>query len=153
MMHSKWLMGIVFIVITSDFLLAKRNGVCIPINEISIVKKAILTLDLNREQKSKIIILEETLKEQIQDIRSKTKKRDDSKLSTLFNDSGFMRKEFMTIAATENTKISDVIAVYFEKLYAMLDKAQQKDLIERFKRIEKRAQRSEKRAKRTKGKF
>jgi len=150
MMHSKWLMGIVFIVITSDLLLAKRNGVCIPINEISTVKKAILTLELNKDQKSKIIILEETLKEQIQDIRSEMKKRDDAKLSTLFNDSGFMRKEFMNIAATENTKISDVIAVYFEKLYAMLDKEQQKDLIERFKRIEKRAERSEKRVKRIK---
>lgn len=150
MMHSKWLMGIVFIVIVSDAVYAKKGGVCIPVNEISTVKKAILTLDLNREQKSKIIILEETLKEQIQDIRSEMKKRDESKLSTLFNDSGFMRKEFMTIAATENTKISDVIAVYFEKLYAMLDKEQKKDLIERFKRIEKRAQRSEKRAKRTK---
>ena len=60
------------------------------------------------------------------------------------------RKEFMNIAATEHTKISDVIAVYFEKLYMMLNKEQKKDLIERFKRIEKRAQRSEKRAKRTK---
>ncbi len=143
-------MGIVFIVIASDFLLAKKSGVCIPINEISTVKKAILTLDLNKEQKSKIIILEETLKEQIQDIRSEMKKRDDSKLSALFNDSGFMRKEFMNIAATEHTKISDVIAVYFEKLYTMLNKEQKKDLIERFKRSEKRAQRSEKRAKSTK---
>ena len=149
-MHSKWLISIVFILMASDFLLAKRNGVCIPINEISTVKKAILTLDLNKEQKSKIVILEETLKEQIQDIRSEMKKRDESKLSTLFNDSGFMRKEFMTIAATENTNIANVIAVYFEKLYVMLDKEQQKDLIERFKRIEKRADRSAKRAKRTK---
>jgi len=141
MMRSKWLISIVFIVIFSDLLLAKRNGVCIPINEIAIVKKAILTLDLNREQKAKITILEETLKEQIQDIRSEMKTKDESKLSTLFNDSGFMRKKFMTIASTENSKIADVIAVYFEKLYAMLDKEQQKDLIERFKRIEKKAQR------------
>ena len=148
MMHSKWLIGIVFMVMVSDFLLAKRGGVCIPINEISTVKKAILTLDLNREQKSKIIIQEETLKEQIQDIRSEMKKREDAKLSTLFNDSGFMRKEFMAIAATENTKISDVIAVYFEKLYTMLDTEQKKDLIERFKRIEKRALRRTKREKR-----
>ena len=150
MMHSKWLMGLVFIVMASDFLLAKRNGVCIPINEIGTVKKAILTLNLNKEQKSQIIILEETLKEQIQDIRLEMKKRDESKLSTLFNDSGFMRKEFMTISAIENTKVSDVIAVYFERLYAMLDKVQKKDLIERFKRIEKRAQRSAKRVKPTK---
>lgn len=150
MTHSKWLISIVFIVITSDFLLAKKNGVCIPINEISTVKKAILTLDLNRDQKSKIVILEETLKEQIQDIRSQMRKRDEGKLSTLFNDTGFMRKEFLNITAMENTKISDVIAVYFEKLYAMLDKKQKVDLIERFKRIEKRAQRSEQRAKRTK---
>jgi len=149
-MHSKWLMSIVFIVATSDFLCAKQSGVCIPIKEIGTVKKAILTLDLNKEQKSKIIVLEETLKEQIQDIRSEMKKREESKLSTLFNDSGFMRKEFMTIASTENSKISDVIAVYFEKLYAILEKDQQKDLIERFKRIEKRAQRSEKIARRTK---
>ena len=149
-MHSKWLISIVFIVIASDFLLAKKNGVCIPINEIATVKKAILTLDLNRDQKSKIVILEETLKEQIQDIRSQIRKRDEGKLSTLFNDTGFMRKEFMHIAAMENTKISDVIALYFEKLYAMLDKEQKQDLIERFQRIEKRAQRSEKRAKRTK---
>ena len=150
MMRSKWLISIVFILIASDFLLAKRNGVCIPIKEIGTVKKAILTLDLNREQKSKIIILEETVKEQIQDIRSEMKKRENSKLSALFNDSGFMRKEFMTIAATENTKISNVIADYFEKLYVMLNKDQKKDLIERFKRIEKKAQRSHKRAKRTK---
>jgi len=150
MMHKKWLMGIVFIVMTSDVLLGKKGGVCIPVNEIATVKKAILTLDLNKEQKSKIVILEETVKEQIQDIRSEMKKRDESKLSTLFNDSGFMRKEFMDIAAMENTNISNVIAVYFEKLYTMLNKEQKKDLIERFKRIEKRAQRSEKRAKRTK---
>ena len=150
MMHSKWLISIVFILMASDFLLAKRNGVCIPINEISTVKKAILTLDLNKEQKSKIVILEETLKEQIQDIRSEMKKREESKLSTLFNDSGFMRKEFMTIAAMENIKISDEIAIYFEKLYAMLNTEQKKDLIKKFKRIEKRAQRSEQRAKRTK---
>lgn len=150
MMHNKWLMCIVFIVIASDFIFAKKSGVCIPINEIGTVKKAILTLDLNREQKAKITILEETLKEHIQDIRSEMKKRDDSKLSTLFNDSGFMRKEFMTIAAMENTKISNVIAVYFENLYVMLDEEQKKDLIKRFKRIEKRAQRSEKRVKRIK---
>ena len=78
------------------------------------------------------------------------KKREESKLSTLFNDSGFMRKEFMTMAAMANTKISDVIAVYFEKLYVTLNKEQKKDLIDRFKRIEKRAKRTEKRARRTK---
>ena len=150
MMHSKWLMNIVFIVMISDVLLAKRTGVCIPINEISTVKKAILTLDLDKKQKSEIVILEETLKEKIQDIRSEMKKREESKLSTLFNDSGFMRKEFMTIAAMENIKISDEIAIYFEKLYAMLNTEQKKDLIKKFKRIEKRAQRSEQRAKRTK---
>ena len=150
MMHNKSLIAIMLMMMVSDFVLAKRGGVCIPVNEISVVKKAILTLDLNREQKSKIIILEETVKEQIQDIRSEMKKRDDTKLSTLFNDAGFMRKKFMTIAATQNIKISDVIAVYFEKLYAMLNKEQKKDLIERFKRIEKRALRSQKRAKRTK---
>ena len=148
MMHSKWLVSMVFLVIVSDFVLAKRNGVCIPINEIGMVKKAILTLDLNKKQKSEIVILEETLKEQIQNIRAEMKKRDDSKLSSLFNELGFMRKEFMTIATTENSKISNVIAIYFEKLYTMLDKEQKKDLIERFKRIEKRSQRSEKRAKR-----
>ena len=94
MMHSKWLMGIVFIVIASDFLLAKKNGVCIPINEISTVKKAILTLDLNKEQKSKIVILEETLKEQIQDIRSEMKKRDDSKPWWVFL--SFFKERFLS---------------------------------------------------------
>lgn len=150
MIHKKWLLGLVFIVVSSDLLLAKRNGVCIPVNEISTVKKAILTLNLNKEQKSKIVILEETVKEQIQDIRSEMKKRDDSKLSTLFNESIFLREKFMTQASMENAKISDVIAVYFEKLYAMLDKEQKINLIEKFQRIEKRALRSAKRAENTK---
>jgi len=148
-MHSKWLVKIVLIVIVSNFLFAKKGGVCIPVNEIATVKKAILTLDLNREQKAKVIILEETVKEQIQDIRAEMKKRDEGKLSTLFHDNGFMREEFMQISAMENTRVSDIIAVYFEKLYTMLNKTQQKDLIERFKRIEKKAQRSAKRKKRS----
>jgi len=72
------------------------------------------------------------------------KKREESKLSTLFNDSGFLRDKFMTIATTENKKISDVIAVYFEKLYHTLNKEQKAELVKRFKRIEKRAMRSKK---------
>jgi len=139
-MH-KWLVFIVLVVMGTGSLYAKGGGACIPINEIRTVKKAILTLDLNKDQKSKITMLEETLKEQIINIRSGIKRGEGGKLSALFDDSGFKRKAFIEIASGQNNKTSEVIATYFEKLYALLNPKQQKALIEKFERIEKKRQR------------
>ncbi len=137
----KWILAVMVAVLSMGPLYARGGGACIPINEIRTVKKAILTLNLSKDQKSQLTALEETLKEQITDIRSGMKKEEGGKLSALFDDAGFKRKEFMDIASVQNNKTSKVIAVYFEKLYAMLSRKQQQELIEKFERIEKKRQR------------
>lgn len=137
----KWILAVMVAVLSMGPLYARGGGACIPINEIRTVKKAILTLDLSKDQKLQIATLEETLKEQITDIRSSMKKGEDGKLSALFDDAGFKRKKFMEIAAVQNNKTSEAIAVYFEKLYAVLTKKQQQELIKKFERIEKKRRR------------
>ncbi len=136
-MMRKIFMMLMLLMIGTGSLYAKRGGVCLPLDEVRTVKKAILTLNLSKDQKSKIVTLEETLKEQMSDVRSGMKKGEAGKLSSLFGDSGFKRQEFMTMTSVQNQKTSELIAVYFEKLYALLDAKQQKALIEKFKRIEK----------------
>jgi len=127
---------LVFLLIGSTLLSAKRSGACVPIRELSVLKKSILGLKLNREQKDKLVEYEEILKETIMDIKANAPKKD-GKLSGFFDDEKFLKEKFLNFTATENVKITNAIATYFAQMYVMLTKEQKEKLIERFQKIEK----------------
>jgi len=127
---------IAFLLIGSTMLNAKRAGACIPIRELSVLKKSIIGLKLDKSQKDKLVSYEETLKETIMNVKANASKND-GKLSTMFSDEKFLREKFLHLTAEQNIKISDAIATYFSKMYTMLTKKQKEKLILKFKKIEK----------------
>jgi len=127
---------IAFLLIGSTILSAKRSGACIPIRELSVLKKSIIGLKLDKSQKDKLVSYEETLKETIMNVKANASKND-GKLSTMFSDEKFLREKFLNLTAEQNVKISDAIATYFTKMYTMLTKKQKENLILKFKKIEK----------------
>jgi len=126
---------VAFLLISSTLLNAKRGGACIPIRELSVLKKSIIGLKLDKSQKDKLVNYEETLKETISEIKSNASKKD-GKLSTMFSDEKFLREKFLDLTAAQNVKITDAIATYFSKMYVMLTKEQKEKLILKFKKIE-----------------
>ena len=113
------------------------DGACVPINEIRVLKKAILSLELDKKQFSELVKLEDDLKENIQTIQKSAKKGKDGTLSSLFTKDAFKRDTFLEMTTNQNKKISVAIADYFEKLYSMLENPQRELLIEKFEKIEK----------------
>ena len=113
------------------------DGACVPINEIRVLKKAILSLELDKKQFSELVKLEDDLKENIQTIQKSAKKGKDGTLSSLFTKDAFKRDTFLKMTTNQNKKISVAIADYFEKLYSMLENPQRELLIEKFEKIEK----------------
>jgi len=116
-------------------------GACIPINEIRVLKKAIVSLDLNKKQFSKLVKLEDGLKENIQTIQKDARHGKNGTFSSLFNKTSFQRDKFLRNTDSQNKKISIAIAEYFEKLYAMLNSTQKEELIKKFEKIEHRRHR------------
>jgi len=127
---------IAFLLIGSTMLSAKRAGACIPIRELSVLKKSIIGLKLDKFQKDKLVGYEETLKETIMSVKANASKND-GKLSIMFSDEKFLREKFLHLTAEQNVKISNAIATYFSKMYTMLTKKQKENLILKFKKIEK----------------
>ena len=117
-------------------------GTCIPIKEVSILKKAIVTMDLGRKQREKLGILESRLKEKIFILQKEAKQGKDGTLSSLFIPGKFKRKNFLDMTTMYNHKVGLVLADYFEDLYNLLSNEQQKILVEKFKKIERRKKRS-----------
>lgn len=111
-------------------------GACVPIGKIVVLKKAIMSLDLNKEQKEKLIVYEEELKDKLEKIKADAFSKNE-RLSNLFSDTTFLRKKFVRITTSENEILTDAIASYFEKMYEVLSTEQRKVLIKRFKRIER----------------
>ncbi|SMP89093.1 hypothetical protein SAMN06314042_11515 [Epsilonproteobacteria bacterium SCGC AD-308-O04] len=117
------------------------GGACIPINEIRVLKKAIVSLELDKKQFSEFVKLEDALKENIQTIQKDAKQGKNGTFSSLFNKTTFQRDEFLKSTGKQNEKISIAIAEYFEKLYAMLNSTQKELLIQKFEKIEHRKSR------------
>jgi len=115
-------------------------GACVPIGKIVVLKKAIMSLDLSKEQKEKLVTYEEVLKDKLAKIKSDAFSKNE-RLSNLFNDTTFLRKKFVRITTSENEILTDAIASYFEKMYKVLSKEQRKKLVKRFKRIERKRNR------------
>ena len=115
-------------------------GACIPIGKIVVLKKAIMSLDLSKEQKEKLVTYEEALKDKLEKIKSNAFSKNE-RLSNLFNETTFLRKKFVRITTSENEVVTDAIASYFEKMYKVLSKEQRKKLVKRFKRIERKRNR------------
>lgn len=115
-------------------------GACVPIGKIVVLKKAIMSLDLSKEQKEKLVTYEEALKDKLEKIKSNAFSKNE-RLSNLFSETTFLRKKFVRITTSENEVVTDAIASYFEKMYKVLSKEQRKKLVKRFKRIERKRNR------------
>ena len=111
-------------------------GACIPIGKVVVLKKSIMSLDLSKEQKSKLVKYEERLKDKLNDIRDSANTKNE-KLSNLFDEKRFLKGKFAKITARENIAVTKIISEYFEDMYNALNKEQKIKLIKRFKRIEK----------------
>jgi len=111
-------------------------GACVPIGKIVILKKAIMSLDLNKKQKEKLVTYEEELKDKLGTIRSDAFSKNE-RLSNLFSETTFLRKRFVRITTSENEVLTDAVASYFEKMYKVLSQDQKNRLVKRFKRIER----------------
>jgi len=135
---------VAFLLIGSTLLSARGGGACIPIRELSVLKKSIIGLKLDKSQKDRLVEYEETLKETISTIKSDSSKKD-GKLSSFFNDEKFLREQFLELTSAQNVKISDAIATYFSKMYVMLTKKQKENLIKKFKKIEMKRSKKSKR--------
>jgi Spy/CpxP family protein refolding chaperone len=109
---------------------------CIPIGKIVILKKSIMSLELDQEQKKELLKYEEKLKDELGAIKDGTDNQDE-KLSSLFDDKNFLRDKFVAITTKENIAITRIISEYFENMYRILTPEQRVSLIKRFKRIEK----------------
>ena len=111
-------------------------GACIPIGKVVILKKSIMTLELSQEQKAKLLSYEEKLKTQLDEVRERSNKTDET-LSSMFDENNFLKDKFVLITKKENLIIADIISEYFENMYRALTKEQRVKLIKRFKRIER----------------
>lgn len=111
-------------------------GACIPIGKVVILKKSIMSLDLSKEQKEKLLQYEEKLKDELNTIKDNAKHKDE-RLSSLFNEKSFLKKKFFKITKKENLAVSEAISDYFEKMYTSLTGKQKVKLIKKFKRIER----------------
>ena len=129
---------IIFILTFFIFSLQAKGsvGACIPIGKVVILKKSIMSLDLNKKQKAKLLIYETNLKDALNDIRESANNKDE-KLSTLFDSKQFLGKKFSTITNRNNTLITKAIGDYFSQMYKTLTTKQKTKLIKKFKRIER----------------
>lgn len=110
---------------------------CLPMGELVVLKKSIMSLDLTKEQRKKLAEYEETLKTSLLQIKSDALTKD-ARLSELFDKKQFLQSRFIKITTAQNKKITKVVADYFDKMYKTLDKAQKEKLIKRFARTERR---------------
>ena len=111
-------------------------GACIPIGKVVVLKKSIMSLDLSKEQKDKLVKYEETLKDKLNEERDSANNRNE-KLSNLFDEKKFLKKKFAKITEKENIAVTKIVTEYFENMYNALNKEQKVKLIKRFKRIER----------------
>jgi len=111
-------------------------GACIPIGKVVVLKKSIMSLDLTKAQKTKLLEYEEALKDGLNSVKDNANKKGE-KLSNLFGEKIFLREKFQTITDKENKLVTKIIGDYFENMYAALTPEQRVHLIKRFKRIEK----------------
>jgi len=111
-------------------------GACIPIGKVVVLKKSIMSLDLSKEQKKKLLKYEETLKNKLNDVRDSANSKNE-KLSNLFDEKRFLKDKFSKITTRENIVVTKIISEYFENMYNVLNKEQRAKLVKRFKRIER----------------
>ena len=111
-------------------------GACIPIGKVVVLKKSIMSLDLSKDQKAKLLKYEERLKDKLNDVRDSTNSKNE-KLSNLFDKDKFLKDKFRKITIRENIVVTKIISEYFENMYKVLDKEQKVKLLKRFKRIER----------------
>ena len=110
---------------------------CLPMGELVVLKKSIMSLELTKEQKQKLAEYEEALKEALLKIKSDALTKE-ARLSELFDETHFLQKRFIKITTAQNKKITHTVATYFDNMYKTLTKEQKQKLIKRFKRTEKR---------------
>jgi hypothetical protein len=129
---------IILILLVSIVSLQAKSSVdaCVPIGKIVILKKSIMSLDLSKDQKDKLLKYEEKLKDELSKIKDGAYDKKE-RLSDLFSEKEFLRKKFIDIATQENIVLMDAIAEYFENMYKALNSEQREKLIKKFKRIEK----------------
>lgn len=129
---------IILILLVSIVSLQAKSSVdaCVPIGKIVILKKSIMSLDLSKDQKDKLLKYEEKLKDELTKIKDGAYDKKE-RLSDLFSEKEFLRKKFIDIATQENIVLMDAIAEYFENMYKALNSEQREKLIKKFKRIEK----------------
>jgi len=136
---------LIILFITFGSLYAKSSmGACIPINQIIILKKSIMQLNLSKEQEAKFVRYKQELQDELTRVKSKKFKEEDT-LSGLFDDEYFHTKHFMEITAKESMIISKYIAKYFQNIHKELTQEQRVQLVKRLKRIEKSRERKLKR--------
>jgi len=111
-------------------------GACIPIGKVVVLKKSIMSLDLSKKQKAKLLKYEERLKDTLNEIKESANAKNE-KLSALFDEKKFLRKKFQAITQKENRLVTRAIGNYFKNMYETLTPKQRVHLIKRFKRIEK----------------
>ncbi len=111
-------------------------GACIPIGKVVVLKKSIMSLDLSKDQKAKLLKYEERLKDKLNDVRDSANSKNE-KLSNLFDKDKFLKDKFRKITIRENIVVTKIISEYFENMYKVLDKEQKVKLLKRFKRIER----------------
>ena len=126
-----------FLILSVALLDAKSSvGACIPIGKVVILKKSIMTLELTKLQKEELYKYEEKLKDDLDNIKERTKSKDEV-LSSLFDKNVFLTENFSMITKKENEAITIAISEYFSKMYSILTKEQKEKLVKRFKRIER----------------
>jgi len=128
---------ILMILVSLVALQAKSSvGACVPIGKVVILKKSIMSLDLSRDQKDKLLKYEEKLKDQLSSIKDGAYEKKE-RLSDLFSEKEFLRKKFVDITKKESTVATNALAEYFENMYKVLTSKQKEKLIKKFKRIER----------------
>jgi hypothetical protein len=129
---------IILILLISFAGLSAKSSVdaCIPIGKIVILKKSIMSLNLSKTQKAKLLKYEEKLKEDLGNLKDGAYKKKE-RLSELFSRTSFLKERFFEITKKENIVITTLIAEYFQNMYNALTVEQRVKLIKRFKRIEK----------------
>lgn len=133
---------IILIFLISFVGLSAKSSVdaCIPIGKIVILKKSIMSLDLSKDQKKKLLKYEEKLKDDLGSLKDGAYEKKE-RLSDLFSETDFLRSKFIKITKKENTVITNSIAEYFENMYKALNHKQRIKLIKKFKRIERKRKR------------
>jgi len=111
-------------------------GACIPIGQVVTLKKSIMNLDLDKNQKKSLVVFEEKLKTDLEEIKEKSKHSHET-LSSLFDKNKFLPQKFALLTTKKNDALTKVIGEYFTKMYSVLTKKQKEKLIKRFKRIER----------------